>query len=73
MRNFNDLYSSSRIVWGIRSRRMRWAVHITHMEARRGLCRVVVGKPEGKKPLEGARIRREDNIKMDLKKWNAEA
>jgi len=52
---------------------MRWAGHITHLEARRGSCRAVVGKPEGKKPLERPRPRWEDNIKMDLKKWNVKS
>ena len=50
----------------IKSRRMRWAGHVARMGERRGVYRVLVGKPEGKRPLERPRRRREDNIKMDL-------
>jgi hypothetical protein len=46
----NDLYSSSSIVWLIKSRRMRWAGHVAHIAARRDICRVLVGKPEGRRP-----------------------
>ena len=49
----------------IKSRRMRWAGHVARME-RRGLYRVLVGKPEGKRLLGRPRRRWEDNIKMDL-------
>jgi len=45
---------------------MRWAGHVARMGERRGVYRVLVGKPEGKRPLERPRRRREDNIKMDL-------
>jgi hypothetical protein len=46
----NDLYSSpTNIVQVIKSRRMRWAMHVTRMGARRGVYRVLVGKPEGKR------------------------
>ena len=64
----NDLYSSPRnIVWVIKSRRrMRWAEHVAHMGERRGVCRVLVGKSEGKIQLGRPRRRWEDNIKMDL-------
>ena len=48
----NDLYSSSDIVRVIKSRRMRWTVHVVCMGERRGVCRCLVGKPEGKSPLE---------------------
>jgi hypothetical protein len=47
----------------IKSRRMRWVGHVVHMGERRGVYRVLVGKPEGRRP----RNRWEDNIKMDLK------
>jgi len=43
-----DLYSSAIIVRVIKSRRMRWAGHVARMEDRRGIYRVLVGKPEGK-------------------------
>ena len=45
---------------------MRWAGHVARMEDGRGVCRVMVGKPEGKRPLWRPRCRWEDNIKMDL-------
>jgi len=45
---------------------MRWAGHIARMGERRGVYRVLVGKPEGKRPLGRPRRRWEDNIKMDL-------
>ena len=62
----NDLYSLPNIVQVVKSRRMRWAGHVAHMGEDRGVHRVLVGKPEGKRPL-GRRSRRwEDNIKMDL-------
>jgi hypothetical protein len=48
------------------SRRMRWAGHVARMGEDRGLHRVLVGKPEGKRPLGRRRRRWEDNIKMDL-------
>jgi len=58
----SDLYSSSNIVRVIKSKRMRWAGHVARMEERIGVYRVLVGKPEGKRP----RRRWEDNINMDL-------
>ena len=45
---------------------MRWAGHVAHMGERRGIYRVLVGKPEGKRPLGRPRHKWEDNIKMDL-------
>ena len=62
----NDLYCSPNIVRVIKSRRMRWAGHVARMEEGRGVHRVLVGKPEGKRPLGRPRRRWEDNIKMDL-------
>jgi hypothetical protein len=50
----------------IKSRRMRWAVRVARVGEARGVYRVLVGKPEGKGPLERHRCRWEDNIKMDL-------
>ena len=61
----NDLYSSSNIVWVIKSR-MRWAGHVVGMGEERGVYMVLVGKPEGKRPLGRPRRRRVDNIKNDL-------
>jgi len=45
---------------------MRWSGHVARMRERRGVCRVLVGKPEGRRPLGRPRRRWEDNIKMDL-------
>ena len=63
----NDLYSSPNIVWVIKSRRIRWARHVARKGEKRGVYTVLVGKPEGKRPLERARRRWEDNIKMDFR------
>jgi len=53
----NNLYSSPNIVRVIKSRRMKWAGHVARMGEGRGVCRVLVGKPEGRKPLERPRRR----------------
>ena len=50
----------------VKSRRMRWAGHVARMGEDRGVQRVLVGKPEGKRPLGRPRRRWEDHIKMDL-------
>jgi len=47
----NDFYSSPNIVRVIKSRRMRWAGHVARMGEERVVCRVLVGKPEGRRPL----------------------
>ena len=62
----NDLYSSPNIVRVIKSRRMRWAGHVARMGEDRGVYRVLVGKPEGKRALGRPRRRWVDNIRMDL-------
>jgi hypothetical protein len=62
----HSLYSSPNIVRVIKSRRMRWAGHAC-MEEGRGVYRVLVGRPEGKRPLERPSHRWEDNIKLDLR------
>ena len=62
----NDLYCSPNIVRVIKSRRMRWARHVARMEEGRGVHKVLVGKSEGKRPLERPRRRWENNIMMDL-------
>ena len=62
----NDLYSSPNILRVIKSRRMRWAGHVTRMGEGRGVYRLLVGKPEGKRPMGRPRLRWEYNIKMDL-------
>jgi len=62
----NDPYSSSNIVRVIKSRRMRWAGRVAHMGEKRGVYRVLEGKPQGKRPLGRPRRRWENNNKMDL-------
>ena len=62
----NDLYSLPSIVQVVKSTRMRWAGHVARMGENRGVHRVLVGKPEGKRPLGRPRRRWEDNIKMDI-------
>jgi hypothetical protein len=63
----HNLYSSPGIIRQIKSRRMRWAGHVARMGEGRNLYRVLVGKPEGKRPLGRPRRRWEDGIKMDLR------
>ena len=62
----NDLYCSANIVRVIKSRRMRWAGNVARIKEGRGVHKVLVGKPEGKRPLGRPRRRWDDNIKMDL-------
>jgi hypothetical protein len=62
----HDLYSSPTILRVIKLTRMRWAGHVARMGDGRGGCRVLVGKPEEKRPLGRLRCRWENNIKMDL-------
>jgi hypothetical protein len=64
----HDLYSSPNIVTMIKSRTMRWAGRVARMgEGGGDVCRVLVGRPEVKRPLGRPRRRWEDNIKMDLR------
>ena len=65
----NDLYSSPNIFRVIKSKRMRLAGRLARMGKRRGIYkyRVLVGKPEGKRPLGRNWRRWEDNLKMDLR------
>jgi len=62
-----DLYSLPNIVRVVKSRRMRWAGHVARIGEGRGVHRVIVRKPEGKRSLGRPRRRWEDNIKMDLR------
>jgi len=62
----NDLYYLPNIVRVVKSRRMRWAGHVARMGEDRGVHRVLVGKPEGKRSLGRPRHRWQDNNKMDL-------
>jgi hypothetical protein len=62
----NDLYSLPNIVRVVKSRRMRWTGHVARMGEEGGLHRVLVGKPEGKRPFGRPRRRWEDNIKVEV-------
>jgi hypothetical protein len=61
----HSLYSSPNIVKVIKARRLRWAGHVARMGEGRGVYRILVGKPESKRPLERPRRRWEDNIKLE--------
>jgi len=65
-KELNDLYSSPNIVRVITSRRMRWAGHVAHMGEEWGVYRVLVGKPEGRRPMRRPTRRWVDNIRTDL-------
>jgi len=65
-KELNDLYCSTNIVRGFKSRRMIWAGHVARIGERRDVYRVLVGKPEGKGPLGKPRRKWEDIIKKDL-------
>jgi hypothetical protein len=74
----HNLYSSPRIIRIIKSRRMRWAGHVARMGEKRNVCRLLVGKPEGKRSLGRPRRRWIDNIEIewvgvaqDRDKWRA--
>jgi hypothetical protein len=62
-----NLYSSPSIIRMIKSRRMRWAGHVARMGLKRNAYRILVGNPEGKRPLGRPKRRWVDNIKMDLR------
>jgi hypothetical protein len=66
----HGLYSSSDIIMMIKSRRMGRVGHVARLEDMRNSYKFLVGEPEGKRPLGRPRRRWEDNIKMDLRKWD---
>ena len=61
-----NMYCSPSFIRVITSRRMRWAGHVVRMGEKRGVQSILVGKPEGKRPLGRPRRRWDDSIKMDL-------
>jgi len=73
----SNLHPSSNVIQVIVSRRMRWGVHVAHMGERRSAYKILVGKPEAKRPLgrprPRPRHRLEDNIRIDLQEVGWEA
>jgi hypothetical protein len=63
----HNVYSSPSIIRIIKSRKMRWAGHVARMGEKRTEYRILVGRPEGKRPLGRLRRRWVDSIKMDLR------
>jgi hypothetical protein len=63
----HNLYSSPSITNRLNSRRMRWAGHVARMGKKRNAYMILVGKPDGKRPLGRPRRRSVNNIKMDLR------
>jgi hypothetical protein len=63
----HKLYSSPDIIRQVKSRRMRWAGHVARMGKERKVYKILVGKPEGKRPLGRPRRRWEDGVRMDLR------
>jgi hypothetical protein len=62
-----SLYSSPSIIRIIKSRRMRWAGYVARIREKRNAYKILVGKPEGKRPLGRPRRRWENNIDMDVR------
>jgi hypothetical protein len=62
----HDLYSSPSIIRKMKSRRMIWAGHVARIREKRNVYRLLVGKPEGRRPLGKPRCKWLDNIRMDL-------
>ena len=67
------MHSSPSIIRNLKSRRLRWAGHVARIEQSRNAFRVLVRKPESKRPLGRPRRRWEDNIKMDLREVAGDA
>jgi hypothetical protein len=63
----HNLYSSPSIIKMAKSRRMRWAEHVARMREKENAYGILVGKPEGKRPLRRPRRRWEDDIRVDLR------
>jgi hypothetical protein len=63
----HNVYSSPYIISFVKSRRMRWAGHVAHMGEKMNAYKILVGNPEGKRPIVRPRLRWVDIIKMDLR------
>jgi len=70
--DLQNLYSLPNILRVMKSRNLRGVGHVTRVEEMRNAYNLVVGKPQGKRPLERPRQKREDNIKMALKETGCE-
>jgi hypothetical protein len=66
----NDLHSSPNIIRVIKSRRMRWSGHVARMGKERGVYRIFVGRPEGRRPLERPRRRWGIILRGIFEKWD---
>jgi hypothetical protein len=63
----HNMHSSSNIVMVMHSERMTWAGHVASTEEMRNVYKILIGKPEGKRPIGRSRRRREDNIRIGLR------
>jgi hypothetical protein len=63
----HDLYFSPRIIRMMKLRRMRWGGHVARMGEKRNAYKILMGEPEGKRPVGRPRRRSADDIKMDLR------
>jgi hypothetical protein len=63
----HNLYASPNDIRVIKSRRMKWVMHVALMGEMRNVYKVLVGNPDGKRPLGGLKRRWEDNIRIDLR------
>jgi hypothetical protein len=70
---WHNLYASPHFIGVIKSRRMRWTGHIARVGEMRNACNILVGKPEGQRPLGRPRCRWEDNIRMDLREMSRDS
>jgi hypothetical protein len=61
------IFTHRQILYAIKSQRMGWVEHVVHIGVKRNACRILEGKPEGKKPFGIPGHRWEYNIKMDIK------
>jgi hypothetical protein len=68
----NDLYYSLNIVQEIKSRRIRWAGHVAHIGEKRGVYRILVVKPEGKKHLEDQGVFGRIILRWIFRKWDVD-
>jgi hypothetical protein len=64
---YDEVLTFYNLSYKVKSRRMRWTGHVARMGATRNTCRILVGKPEGKRPLGRTRRRCVGNIKIDVR------